>query len=207
MMSVYSRRFSQRVARLVGLVTSIILALVGWNHYVSPRVNAQSVTMHVESNDFGSQAVEYIKQGRYDDAVQVCLRALQNRQSDEGVYQQIAVVYLVRAEKEPGKREQWVEKAISYTEKALSLNSKDRDAAGALLLQEARSFESAGNLSATGRCAYYGKARRLLEDRVSLLRGDQVTLAGKTFPLEPLRKENDKVLAGVKDKAAKAHCE
>jgi hypothetical protein len=28
----------------------------------------------------------------------------------------------------------------------------------------------------------------------------------KDLPLEPLRKENEKVLAGVKDKAAKAAC-
>ena len=116
-------------------------------------------------------------------------------------------MYLIRAQKDnASQREQWLGKGVSYVEKALSLNSKDKDVAGVHLLLDAQSFEVAGDLSAEKRCTYYERARKLLEDRVSLLQGDQITLAGKTFPLEPLRKENDKVLAGVKDKAAKAGC-
>jgi hypothetical protein len=76
-------------------------------------------------DDFGSQMVAYTKQGRYDDAVQVGMKALENKPTDEVVYQQIAIVYLVRAGKDEALREQWVSQAISYTEKALSLNSKD----------------------------------------------------------------------------------
>lgn len=72
------------------------------------------------------------------------------------------------------------------------------------MFQEARSFESAGDFSTDKRCTYYERARKLLEARATQLQGDKVTVAGKTFPLEPLRKKNDKVLTGVKDKAAKA---
>jgi hypothetical protein len=153
-----------------------------------------------------SQMASYTKQGRYDDAVQLGLDLLKNDPTDEIVYQQIADVYLVRAQKDHDQREEWVSKAVSYVEKSLSFNSKDKDTAGVHLFQDARSFESAGDLSADKRCSYYDRARKLLEARSPLLQGDQVTLAGKTFPLEPLRKENDKVLAGVKGKAAKAGC-
>ena len=148
----------------------------------------------------------YTQQGRYDDAIQLGLELLKNDPTDEIVYQQIADVYLIRAQKDYGQREEWVTKAVSYVEKSLSFNSKDKDTAGVHLFQDARAFESAGDLSADKKCAYYDRARKLLMDRVPLLQGDQITLAGKTFPLEPLRKENDRILAGVKDKATKAGC-
>ena len=92
-------------------------------------------------DDFGSRMVVYTEQGRYDDAVQVGIKALENKPTDEVVYQQIAIVYLVRAGKDEALREQWVSKAIFYTEKALSLSSKARDVAGVHVLQEALSFE------------------------------------------------------------------
>jgi tetratricopeptide (TPR) repeat protein len=85
-------------------------------------------------DDFGSQMVAYSKQGRYDDAIQVGIKALENKPTDEVVYQQIAMVYLIRAGRDEALREQWVSKAISYTDGALSLNSKDRDVAGVHVL-------------------------------------------------------------------------
>jgi len=194
-----------RIAGLVGLVIAAGLLLF-WGYHVRAGGNGQATMTQLEPHDFGSQMHNYIKQGRYDDAVQVGLHALQNQSSDEIVYQEIAVVYLMRAQKEPEQRERWVSTAISYIDKSLSLNSKDKDAAGVHLLQDALSLESAGDLSTNERCSYYGRARKLLEDRAPLLQGDQLTLAGKTFPLEPLRKENEKVLTGLKDKATKAGC-
>lgn len=157
-------------------------------------------------DDFGSQVAAYTKQGRYDDAIQVGTKALENKPTDEIIYQQIAVVYLVRAGKEESLREQWVLKAIAYTEKALSLNSKDKDVAGVHVLGEALSFESAGDLSASERCAYYERAKGLLTGRAPLLQGEQLTIDGKVYPLAPLRKENDKILARVREKAVKAEC-
>jgi hypothetical protein len=103
------------------------------------------------------------------------LITLKNKPTDEVVDQQIAIVYLIRAGKDAALREQWVSKAISYTEKALSLNSKDRDVAGVNVLQEALSFESSGDLSAAERCAYYQRAKKLLTDRIPLLQGEQLT--------------------------------
>ena len=161
---------------------------------------------HTKPDDFGSQMVAYTKQGRYDDAIQVGIKALENQPTDEGVYQQIAMVYLIRAGKDEALRERWVSNAVLYTEKALSLNSKDRDVAGVLVLQEALSFESAGDLSATERCAYYQRAKKLVTDRTPLLQLEQLTIDGKVYPLAPLRRENDKILARIQEKAAKAEC-
>jgi tetratricopeptide (TPR) repeat protein len=189
------------------LVVAVVVALVLVVGYCLTALQAhQEPPVPIESHDYGSQMTSYVKQGRFDEAVQVGLQALQNDPNDEAVYQEIAMVYFIRAQKDGGHRDEWVSKAISYTEKSLLLNSKDRDVAGVHLLQDARSFESAGDLSSDKSCAYYDKARKLLEDRASRLQGEQVTVAGKTFPLEPLRKENDRVLGGVKDKAAKARC-
>lgn len=119
--------------------------------------------------DFGSQMIEYTKRGRYDDAVRIGIKALKNEPSDETVYQQIAMVYLVRAGKDKSLRERWVSEAASYTEKASSVNSGDRDVAGVHAFQEALIFESAGDLSTAKTCGYYERAKNLLSDRASSL--------------------------------------
>ena len=199
-----NRTYVWRIAGFVSMATALLILLFFWNRHVGARGSQSATTM--EAHDFGSQMDNYIKQGRYDDAVQAGLQALQNQPTDEIVYQQIAFVYLVRAQKDPDQRNRWVSTAVSYLEKSLLLNAKERDAAGVHLLQDALSFESAADLSTDERCSYYERARKLLDDRAPLLQGEQITLAGKTFPLEPLRKENDKTLVRVKDKAAKAGC-
>ena len=193
---------TSRVAMVV-VVVALVLVVAYCLRALAVR---QEPSVQIESHDYGSQMTNYVRQGRFEDAVQVGLQALQNNASDEAVYQEIAMVYLIRAQKDREHRDEWISKGISYVEKSLSLNSKDKDVAGVHLLQDARSFESAGDLSTVKRCIYYDRARKLLVDRVPRLQGNQITLAGKTFPLEPLRNENNKVLAGVNDKAAKAGC-
>jgi tetratricopeptide (TPR) repeat protein len=182
----------------------IVMLCAAWRPHVNATSSNQSVGEQAPNEV--SQMVSYANQGRYDDAVQLGLQLLKNDPNDEIIYQQIADVYLLRAQKDVTRRDQWVSKAVSYVEKSLSLNSKDKDVAGVRLFQDARSLESAGDLSADKRCQHYDRARKLLEDRISLLEGDQITLAGRTFPLEPLRKENNRVLVGVKDKSTKAGC-
>jgi tetratricopeptide (TPR) repeat protein len=159
-----------------------------------------------QNPDVGSQMNSYVKQGRYEDAIQVGLQSLKNAPSDELIYEGIATVYLLRARKEPDQAEQWVSKAVSSTDKALSLNSKDSDVAGVHLLQDAQSFEVAGDLSSAQRCAYYERAKKILESRVPLLQGDHITLEGRAFPLAPLRKENDRKLEEVRVKSVAANC-
>jgi len=154
-----------------------------------------------------SEMTDYTTQGRYDDAIQLGLTLLKDNPRDEVIYQQIADVYLVRAQKEANNRDEWVGQAISYIQKSLSYHFDDKDPAGVHLFQDARAFELAGDLTSGNRCDYYAKAKQLLERRSSYLQGDNVTLGGKTFPLEPLRKENQKVLMGVLGKIESAKCD
>jgi hypothetical protein len=195
----------RRTVVLVALAVLLVAVIVVWNRRVGASGHGQAAVIQAESHDVGSQMADYLKRGQYDDAVQVGLRALHSQPSDELILEEIATVYLVRAQKQPEQREQWVAKAVSYTDKLL-LNSKDTDAAGIHLLQHPRSHEIAGDLSAAERCAHYEHARKLVEDRVSSLQGDHLTLERKDYPLAPLRKENEKVLAEVKAKAEKAEC-
>jgi len=205
-MSADRRSYARRIAMPLSVVVLVGVLLISWDRCWKARAGGQAATTKVQSHDVVSEMVGYVEQGRYDDAVQIGLRSLQGGPSDETIYQQIADIYLIRAHKDPDKREQWVAKAASYTDKALSLNSKDRDVAGVHLFQDARAFEMAGDLSALARCGYYERAKKLLEDRVPLLQGDEISLEGKVFPLAPLRKENEKVLEDVKAKAANAGC-
>jgi hypothetical protein len=192
-----SQAVIQRI--VIGVILLVVFAgaFVAW-HYWTEAPNPR---------DFGSQMIKYTKQGRYDAAVQVGLNALRNDSRDGIVYQQVAMVYLERAYKDSKHREEWVTKGISYVEKSLSLNTNNDDVAGVLILQNALSFKEFGNLSADRRCAYYERARRLLEDRVPMLQGEKLTLEGRDFPLAPLRKENDKFLSEVKGRATSAGCQ
>lgn len=189
------------------LSTLVVLAALSVRIYAGPRDTNQSASPSEHARSQVSEMLNYAKQGHYDEAIQLGLQIAKSDPRDEVVYQQISDVYLMRSQKDQHQRELWVTKAVSYLEQALSLNSRDTDAAGVNLFQDARGFELAGDLSIGRKCSYYQKSIGLLEERVSSLQGDKITLAGRTFPLEPLRKENDKVLAGVKDKASKAGCD
>jgi tetratricopeptide (TPR) repeat protein len=201
-----NRSIALRAQRCILNIAFVAAATIASGFHFRATGKGQSASPTSEPHNNISEMTSDTEQGRYDEAVQLGLAILRNDPSDEFVYQQIADVYLIRAQKDRERREQWVTKAVSYVEKSLSLNSKDKDVAGVHLFMDALSFESAGDLSVEKRCIYYDRARRLLEDRVSLLKVDQITLAGRTFPVEPLRKENDKVLARVKDKAMRAPC-
>jgi tetratricopeptide (TPR) repeat protein len=197
--------FARRIRGSILVVTFAATMALAWGLHAGATNSKQAGSTEQTHNEI-SQMASYTKQGRYEDAIQLGLELLKSDPTDEVVHQQIADVYLIRAQKDRDKREEWVTEAVAYLEKSLSLNSKDKDTAGVHLFQDARAFEAAGDLSGDKKCAYYDKARKLLEDRASRLLGDQVTLAGKTFPMEPLRNENDRVLAGIEDKVTKAGC-
>lgn len=203
-MRVTLKGFLSWIVGFIGLVALLIMVLIDWNQHINATGRSQSTT--TRPHNIVSQMVDYAKAGRYDDAVQIGLQSLHGGPTDGAIYQQIVDINLIRAQKESGQREQWVGSAVSYADKAMSSISLGEDLAGVQRFQVARSFELAGDLSTTGRCAYYERARKLLEDRISLLKGDQLTLEGKTFQLAPLRNENARVLAEVRGKAANAGC-
>jgi hypothetical protein len=76
---------SQKLARwIVGGV--FLVALIGvmffvWDYRVKAGGKSHFAMAQMESHDCGSQMVNYTKQGRYEDAIQVGLHALQISQA------------------------------------------------------------------------------------------------------------------------------
>lgn len=122
---------------------------------------------------------------------------------DGVIQQQIAMVYLQRAGKEPGLRDQWAREAVQYAEKSLE---DDVHPKFLLLFEAGGIFETAGDLSPSQRCEYYGRAMKAFTVAAPLLEGDYIALYGYRRPLAPFRNENEKLLTRVKEKAMGAGC-
>jgi len=149
-----------------------------------------------------TQMVEYTRQGNYDKAVRTGLAALKEGR-DGFIQQQIAMVYLQRAEKEPGLRDRWAREAVFYAEKSLEDDVQPKF----LLLDEAGGiFEMAGDLSTSQSCEYYARALKAFSVAAPLLEGDYIALYGYRRPLAPLRTQNEKLLTRVREKAMRAGC-
>jgi tetratricopeptide (TPR) repeat protein len=204
-----SRNHPNSTRYSVGLLVIALICVVAFivvHNIWAVHAQGQSHVSQAESHDVGSQMVTYTKEGEYDKAVRAGLQALRNRPSDDYIYQQISSVYLIRAQVDMTQREHWIDEASFYIEKALSVHSKDEDVAGVELFQIAKTLEQAGNLSTTSRCKYLQHAKSLLENRRQLLHGDQLVLEGKSYPLGPLRNENEKALTEVEALATNARC-
>jgi hypothetical protein len=199
------QRCVQCCSRAKPVVVLMLILALGAGAYIAADQNQSSTD--TSATDAISRMTDLTRAGRYEDAVKVGLESLKQASSDELVYEQIADVYLIRAEKEPTRREEWVIKAVSYLQKSLSHRSKENDVAAVHLFQDAKGFELAGDLSKDKRCTYYDEARKLLEERASALQGDKIRVAGKTSAVGPLRTENERALAGMQEKAARAQCE
>jgi len=159
-----------------------------------------------ESRTAIEQMSLYTRQGDYDDAVETGLKALKHQPSDATIYQQVAMVYLIRAYKEPELRESLTREAVEYTDKSLGAGPQKKQMQILNLWQAGKSFETAGDLSAHGRCEYYRKALNAFTDQSPLLIGDEITMGSEATPLAAFREENEKDLKRVKEKAASAGC-
>lgn len=74
------------------------------------------------------------------------------------------------------------------------------------LFQIGGSYEILGDLSDQEKCGYYATARKDLERQLPLIQDESYTAYGKTFPLEPLRRDVHKHLDAVKEKSLKIGC-
>src|SRR5713226_10724481 len=83
-----------RVALQFALVLVFAVVIVFWYYRFGMRNPGQVAVTYVGSHDVGSQMANYIKEGRYDDAVRFARQSLQNRASDTFIYQEIATTYL-----------------------------------------------------------------------------------------------------------------
>jgi hypothetical protein len=167
---------------------------------------------HPSAPEKGSDTISLMarldQQGRYDDAIRVAQDWMKKHPEDSAhnwaFYDQIAITYLMKASKDPGRKEEWVQQAVAYYDKALSTHQKtDVDIT---LYETGRGFETAGDLSMTNRCSYYGRAVKAFEEEIPFIQGDSYTAYGKTIPLEPVRQQDEKALETVKAKLAKAGC-
>jgi hypothetical protein len=167
---------------------------------------------HASIPEKGSEAISlmarYNRQGRHDDAIRVARDWLKKHPDDPlhgaTFYEQIAITYLMKASKDKSHKDEWIEQAVSYYDKDLSVHEKkDIDIE---LYTVGRGFESAGDLSAKNSCVYYGRAIKAFEQEIPFIQGDSFTAYGKTIPLAPVRKENEQALARAKAKFGKANC-
>lgn len=151
-----------------------------------------------------SEMTRYAQKGDYEKAVQIGLAAAREA-PDPVIYQQIAMMYLMRAHKQPAARDSWLREAVLYANK--SCETESHSSGDFLNLYEAgRILEDAGDLSSAGRCEYYRDAVKRLTDQAPLLEGDSFAAFGYRHHLAPMRNENQKALTRVKGKFVDAGC-
>ncbi|HTD45351.1 MAG TPA: hypothetical protein VK687_14275 [Bryobacteraceae bacterium] len=149
--------------------------------------------------------VLYVDWHLYDQAVDESLKELRNGPEDASVYDQIAMVYLIRAQVE--KNQQWVDQAIRYIDKELATYRGWGDPdPGFALLRAGSALEAAGEISARQRCTYFHRAVEVLREAAAASHGDQVIL-GEPIPLAPQRTAISKALSRIESKQGDARCE
>lgn len=161
-----------------------------------------------ESSDAISLMAKYNQQGLHDDAIRIGLEWMKRHPSDHSrdslFYEQIALTYLMKASKDRASKDEWIRRAASYYDKDLAVHQKNQ--IDIELYNVARGFEWAGDMSTGDRCFYYTRAIRDFEDQSAFIQGDNLTAYGKTIPLAPVRRENEKALERVKGKLDSASC-
>jgi tetratricopeptide (TPR) repeat protein len=164
-----------------------------------PKTESEAITL----------MAEYGKRGKYDDAIRVAQEWLNSHPEDaswgNGIfYDQIGIVYLLKASKDPARKDEWIKQAIASYDKNLSLHQpKD---IGIELYSIGRGFEEAGNLSTMDSCLYYGRALKAFADLEPYIQDDTYTGSPGKVPLASFRRDNERARQRVQTKFAKAGC-
>jgi hypothetical protein len=158
-----------------------------------------------------NRMIKLQEEGRYDKAVQTVQNwrndSRRNISHDGFLYQQIAMIYIVKAYKKPTTREESIHEAELNLEKSLDfLDKKQPEPIDTDLFGIGGAYEILGDLSEKDRCQFYAKARQAFVRQLPLIKGDAYTAYGKTVPLEPLRAEIKKHLEAVDEKYSRAAC-
>lgn len=191
------------VSRLMGVTlvgaSSILTAffLLIASEHVGAQHQAEGRT------DVITKMAEYTKEGHYEESIQTGLNALENKPSDGVILRQIAIIYLIRADKDHEHTEQWVNQAINFADKSLKINP----IIGVGRYETARIFEHSGDLSKVDKCLLYRRALKTLAEWSSTLKGENLTVDERSFPTGPLRKEADTTKSRIEGKRAQSHCE
>lgn len=142
-----------------------------------------------------SPVIELTNKGRYDAAVKAALAIIRRPEDEPFGDQQVAMVYLIRAYKDPPHREQWVQTAGSYIDKTVALAPTDFG----MLSESAREYEQAGDLSKDG-CPYYRKAVLAAEKVEPMVESDSLMVRDMKFPTKELRQGNQAFLKRLNTK-------
>src|SRR6185437_11285016 len=102
-----------------------------------------------------------------------------------------------RAREDAEHRDEWIAKALSYENQAISLGPNDMTNLG----EAAAVYENAGDIAKNG-CPYYEKALTLSEKALSLVPKDFIRVGGRQFPAQPLRTELDGLVHRLQTKAS-----
>jgi hypothetical protein len=182
----------------LAVISFFAIVLLGDCHASAPEKGSDAITLMAKYNE----------QGRHDDAIKVAQDWL-NKHPDDPLhgatfYEQLGITYLMKASKDSAHKDEWIQQAVTYYDKYLSVHQKkDVDLE---LYSVGRGFESAGDLSTKDGCLYYARAVKAFEQEAPFIQGDSFTAYGKTISLAPIRKENEQALERVKAKFAKAGC-
>jgi hypothetical protein len=157
-------------------------------------------------------AIELQQAGRYDKAVQVLQTWMKGPKRDishDGfLYQQIAMIYIVKAYKKPETRDDSIRQSelnLKEAQRLFDLQKVGDDDTS--LFGIGGAYEILGDISDKDRCRFYEIGRRTLERQLPLIKGDSYTAYGKTVPLEPLRTDVRKHLDAVNKKSSTAGCQ
>ncbi|HEV2104075.1 MAG TPA: hypothetical protein VGR58_14955 [Candidatus Acidoferrum sp.] len=150
--------------------------------------------------------------GRYDEAARTVQTWLQNNprnaSRDGLLYQQIAMVYVIKAYKSPETREDSVRQAALNFDNARILHDKEQSSGlDTELFELGSGYEHLGDLSVAEKCKFYEEARQLFEKQAPLIQSETYTASGKTFSLKPLQVEVKKHLDAVREKLSSSGCQ
>lgn len=147
-----------RTAHWLVVLSGAVAALVAGCNASKPQYATDAVRL----------MMKYSEQGRYDDAIAVALDWVNKYPNDSlgnaPFLQQISLLYLAKASKEPAHKEESVKQAMLYADKALSI----RPDAGAFL-QTAIISEAAGDIIPSESCAYYRRSVQELQKQIPFL--------------------------------------
>ncbi len=157
-------------------------------------------------------AIELQEAGRYDKAVQVLQTwmkgANRNTSHDGFLYQQIAMIYIMKAYKKPKTRDDSIRQSeLNLIEAQRLFDQQQARDDYTSLFGIGGAYEILGDISDKDKCRLYEIGRQALERQLPLIKGDSYTAYGKTVPLEPLRAEIRKHLDAVNKKSSTAGCQ
>jgi hypothetical protein len=168
--------FGSLFAVLVGLATWVVVSLRNDDSILSILVREAAKDMGWNPPSTTAEALErmlrYQKRGRLDDAVKIGVAwtdKYPTNYSSNWIYVDIAFVRLEQAKRDSRYKNEKVEQAIVYRDKALACARDDMS----VLLNAARISEFAGDISENQRCVQYGNTIKILSGLAFRMKNEQ----------------------------------